>query len=117
MRMNSVLTAVLFLASFAGPPGKRDYLESRDPDITILGSQLTGLVDWLGCHIIAKLIFVAFSQGAEISLKGASLAHVIRALVLYPDFTSSLLTSPIFQSPPSKHKISAPLEIISTSLY
>ena len=29
------------LGSFGGPPGKRDYY--RDPGITILGSQLTGL--------------------------------------------------------------------------
>ena len=49
--------------SFAGLPGRHDYLEisTQDPGITILGSQLTGLADWLCCHIITKLIFVAFS--------------------------------------------------------
>ena len=31
-------------------------ISTRDPGITILGSQLTGLADWYGCHIIAKLI-------------------------------------------------------------
>ena len=36
-------------------------ISTRDPSITILGSQLTGLVDWLGFHIIAKSVFAAFS--------------------------------------------------------
>ena len=44
-------------------------ISNRYPSITILGSQLTGLTDWLGCHI-------------EISAKRASPAHVIRPLVL-----------------------------------
>ena len=36
-------------------------ISTRDPGITILGSQLTGLADWLGCHIMAKSIFDALS--------------------------------------------------------
>ena len=43
-------------------------ISTPDPGITILGSQLTG---WLGCHIIAKLIFVTFNQGVGISAKQA----------------------------------------------
>ena len=33
-------------------------ISARDPGITILGSELTEL---FGCHILAKLIFAAFS--------------------------------------------------------
>ena len=50
-----------------------------------------------------KLIFVAFNQGTEISAKRDSPAHVIRPLVLLPDFTPSPFTSMIFQSPSSPH--------------
>ena len=51
------------------------------------------------CHIIARLIFVAFNYGVEILAKRTSPPHVIRPLVLRPDFTSIPLTPPIFQSP------------------
>ena len=34
------------------------------------------------CHIIARLIFVAFNYGVEILAKRASPSHVIRPLVL-----------------------------------
>ena len=51
------------------------------------------------CHIIARLSFVAFNYGVEILAKRTSPPHVIRPLVLWPDFTSIPLTSPIFQSP------------------
>ena len=47
-------------------------ISTRDPGITILGSQLTSLADWFGCHIIAKLIFVECSLGAENAEKRAS---------------------------------------------
>ena len=36
---------------------------SRDPGTAIPGSRLTGLV---GCHVIAKLIFMAFNKLAQI---------------------------------------------------
>ena len=51
------------------------------------------------CHIIPRLIFVAFNYGVEILAKRTSPPHVIRPLVLWPDFTSIPLTSPIFQGP------------------
>ena len=48
--------------------GERDYMENFQP----------GQPGWPGCHVIAKLIFVAFYRRAEISANRASPAHVIR---------------------------------------
>ena len=70
-------------------------ISTRDPGITILGSQLTSLADWFGCHIIAKLIFVECSLGAENAEKRASLTHVTGP----HQYFSKL--------PEHKHKISA----------
>ena len=88
----------LSVSSFAGPSGKRDYwkISTRDLGITILGSQLTSLADWFGCDIIAKLIFVECSLGAENAEKRASLTHVTGP----HQYFSKL--------PEHKHKISAP---------
>ena len=99
--MSSVLLAVLFLAWFYSPDHPKS---TRDPGITILGSQLTGLAR---LSYNRKVDFVAFNYGAEIFAKRASPAHVIRPLVLRPDFTPSPLTLTIFQSPPNTHKIIA----------
>ena len=40
-----------------GWPGERDYMENVQPGL--LGSWLTG---WPGCHVIAKLISIAFKK-------------------------------------------------------
>jgi len=53
-------------------------LVRQDPDIEILGTQLTGLKIF---HVIAKLTFVAFNRRVKISANQASPAHVIRPLV------------------------------------
>ena len=89
------------LSSFSGPPGKRDSLEnfrarSRHHNTGIPSN-------WLGCHIIAKLIFVA-----GISAKRASPTHVIRLLVLWPYFTPFPWPHRFFKAPEHTHKISAP---------
>ena len=39
---------------------------------------------WPGCHVIAKLIFVAFNKHAEIPKTQTSPAHVIRPIVPWP---------------------------------
>ena len=52
---------------------------SRDPGNAIPGSRLTGLKIF---HVIAKLNFRVFNQCVEIPANGASLAHVIRLLVI-----------------------------------
>ena len=66
------------LGSFAVPPEKRDYLENFHPGS---GHHNIGIpANRAGS--VAKLIFVAFNDGAEILVKRANLAHVIRPLVL-----------------------------------
>ena len=69
------------------------------------------------CHIIPRLIFVAFNYGVEILAKRTSPPHVIRPLVLWPDFTSIPLTSPIFQSPANTQTKFQPPCPASTSSY
>ena len=63
MPMNSVLPAVLFLAWFIRRPATMITwkISTRDPCITLN----TGIP----ANIIAKLIFVAFNEGAGISAK------------------------------------------------
>ena len=75
-----VLWPIFCCLGLPGWPGKRDYTENFQPGIAIPGSGRPG---WLGCHVIAELIFVAFNRRAEISenrassANRASLAHVI----------------------------------------
>ena len=54
-----VLRQILCHLGLPGWPGKRDYMENFQP----------------GCHVIAKLIFVAFNRRAEISENQASSAN------------------------------------------
>ena len=76
MRMNSVLPAFLCIAWFI----RRAARQAR-----LLGNFHPG---WLGCHIIAKLIFVALTKVPGFLAKRASTAYVIRPIVL-SDFTPS----------------------------
>ena len=56
---------VLFLAWFirlsARLPGKRDYLENLLPGSRHRNTGIQANLAWLGCHIVAKLIFVALN--------------------------------------------------------
>ena len=83
MHMNSLLPAVLFLSRFIRRAARQAWLLRKFPP-GIPASQYwdPSKPGWLGCHIIAKLIFVAFNKGAGICAKQASLAHVIRSIVL-----------------------------------
>ena len=79
--MNSVLSAVSRLVHLPGRPASviTWKIAPWEPGITIQGFQLTGLA---GLSYNCKVDFVAFNQGAGISAKRASPAHVISRLVL-----------------------------------
>ena len=105
MRMGSVLPVVLFLAWFIR---ERDYLENFHPGCrhhnTWIPANRAGAVQ---CHIIAKLIFVAFKEGAETSVKpegsSCNLALSSRAF-----FYSLPLDLTDFSKPPNTHTKSYP---------
>ena len=59
IRMNSVLPAVLFLAWFIRRAARQVWLLGKFPPV-IPASQYWD-PGWPGCHVIAKLIFVAFN--------------------------------------------------------
>ena len=78
----------------------------------MLGYQLPG---WLGCHVIAKLIFVAFN-GTEISAKRASPANVIRPY-LTDFFKASRTHTPKILTAPLPHPQQAKKNIFISLFY
>ena len=61
------------LGSFAGPPGKHDYLENYNAGIP--ANRAGSVVTTEPSHIVAKLVFVAFNQGAGMQSKPARLMY------------------------------------------
>ena len=90
MHMSSWFHAALFLVWFIRRVARQAWLVGKFPaGIPVYKP------GWIGYHVIAKLVFVAFKWGAEISAKWARPAHVFIAR-----FYAFALTSPIFLSPP-----------------